>query len=202
MRNEDIRRRSRNRASWATRGWVTDGDGETQTGPAGAAVGGVVVYEALNGIMEEAGFDGFVEQLCERFYAERMGRLSLPPPVYFRLQLIGYFEGIDLERGIAWRLADSLALREFLGYGLQRSTPDHSTISRNRPLMDLESHREVFVWVLRVLTKEGFLEGKTLGVDSTTLEANAALRSRSRRLLNPVALRFAGSNNLLPAPIQ
>lgn len=134
-------------------------------------------YEGLNRILDEAGFDEFVEQRCAKFYAERMGRPSLPPAVYFRLQLIGYFEGIDSERGIAWRVADSLALREFLGYGLERSTPDHSTISRNRRLIDLETHRAVFVWVLGVLAEEGLLEGKTLGVDSTTLEANAALRS-------------------------
>jgi len=138
-------------------------------------------YEALNGILDDAGFDAFVEQLCGKFYAERMGRPSLAPAVYFRLQLIGYFEGIDSERGIAWRVADSLALRAFLGYELSKKTPDHSTISRNRRLIDLETHREVFVWVLRVLAKEGLLEGNTVGVDSTTLEANAALRSIVRR---------------------
>ena len=138
-------------------------------------------YEGLNRILDEAGFDEFAEQQCAPFYAERMGRPSLAPAVYFRLQLIGYFEGIDSERGIAWRVADSLALREFLGYELQQRTPDHSTISRNRRLIDLETHREVFIWVLRVLAEEGLLEGKTLGVDSTTLEANAALRSIVRR---------------------
>jgi transposase len=138
-------------------------------------------YEALNRMLDEAEFDEFVEEQCAPFYAERMGRPSLPPAVYFRMQLIGYFEGIDSERGIAWRVADSLALREFLGYEVQQRTPDHSTISRNRRLIDLETHREVFIWVLRILAEQGLLEGKTLGVDSTTLEANAALRSIVRR---------------------
>jgi transposase len=138
-------------------------------------------YDGLNRILDEAGFDEFVEKQCAPFYAERMGRPSLPPAVYFRMQMIGYFEGIDSERGIAWRVADSLALREFLGYELQQRTPDHSTISRNRRLIDLETHREVFIWVLQVLAEKDLLEGKTLGVDSTTLEANAALRSIVRR---------------------
>lgn len=138
-------------------------------------------YERLNRILATAGFDEFVESECSKFYAERMGRPSLAPAVYFRLLLIGYFEGIDSERGIAWRVADSLTLREFLGYGLCDAPPDHSTISRNRRLIDLESHQEVFTWVLRVLAKYGLLKGKTLGVDSTTLEANAALRSIVRR---------------------
>ncbi len=138
-------------------------------------------YERLNRILEDAGFDAFVEELCAEFYSERIGRPSLAPSVYFRLLLIGYFEGIDSERGIAWRVADSLTLREFLGYGLSSALPDHSTLSRNRRLIDLESHREVFTWVLRVLAKRGLLKGKTLGVDSTTLEANAALRSIVRR---------------------
>ncbi len=138
-------------------------------------------YERLNRILDEAGFDEFVEGLCAKFYAERVGRPSLAPAVYFRLLLIGYFEGIDSERGIAWRVADSLTLREFLGYELCDAPADHSTISRNRRLIDLESHQEVFAWALRVLAKRGLLKGKTLGVDTTTLEANAALRSIVRR---------------------
>jgi transposase len=151
--------------------------------PAGAVAQspGHPFYERLNELLDEAGFDEHVEALCSKFYAERMGRPSLAPAVYFRLQLIGYFERIDSERGIGWRVADSLALRQFLGYELQQSTPDHSTISRTRRLIDLETHREVFVWVLGVLAKHDLLKGKTLGVDSTTLEANAALRSIVRR---------------------
>ena len=110
-----------------------------------------------------------------------MGRPSLAPGRYFRLLLIGYFEGIDSERGMAWRANDSLALRRFLRVGLEESVPDHSTISRTRRLIDLETHREVFVWVLRVLAEKGLLKGETLGIDATTLEANAARRSIVRR---------------------
>lgn len=138
-------------------------------------------YQRLNELLSEHGFDSFVEGLCKRFYAARMGRPSLAPGIYFRLLLIGYFEGIDSERGIAWRTADSLALRKFLGYGLNEAPPDHSTISRTRRLIDVETHQEVFTWVLQVLAREGLLKGKTLGVDATTLEANAALRSIVRR---------------------
>ncbi len=138
-------------------------------------------YERLSRLLDEEGFDAFVEQECARFYAPTMGRPSLAPAVYFRLFLIGYFEGIDSERGMAWRLADSFTLREFLGYELSDATPDHSTISRTRRLIDVETHEAVFGWVLRVLAKSGLLKGKTLGIDATTLEANAALRSIVRR---------------------
>lgn len=138
-------------------------------------------YQRLNEILGKYGFDEWVESQCRRFYAERMGRPSLPPGTYFRILLIGYFEGIDSERGIAWRIADSLALRSFLGYGMTEAPPDHSTISRTRRLIDVETHQAVFSWVLQVLGREGLLDGKTLGVDATTLEANAALRSIVRR---------------------
>src|ERR1035437_10361146 len=138
-------------------------------------------YERLNELLEEAGFDEFVEVLCRRFYAPKMGRPGLAPGVYFRLLLIGYFEGLDSERGIAWRGADSLGLRRFLRIGLEEMTPDHSTISRTRRLIDVETHREVFTWVLGVIAEKGLLKGKALGIDATTLEANAALRSIVRR---------------------
>lgn len=138
-------------------------------------------YGRLNEILARSGFDRFVEGLCQPFYAARRGRPSLPPAVYFRLMLIGYFEGIDSERGIAWRVADSLTLREFLGFSATQESPDHSTLSRNRRLLSVEVHQEVFTWVLQVLAKEGLLRGKTLGIDATTLEANAALRSIVRR---------------------
>ena len=138
-------------------------------------------YEQVNRILDGRGFDGFVQDLCRKFYHERMGRPSLAPAVYFRLMMIGYFEGIDSERGMAWRVADSLGLRRFLGYSLTESPPDHSTISRNRRLIDLETHEAVFTWVLKVLAEEGLLKGKTLGVDATTLEANAAMKSIVRR---------------------
>src|SRR5215471_14513298 len=138
-------------------------------------------YDKLNQELEERGFDDFVEQCCAPFYAERMGRPSLPPGRYFRLLLIGYFEGIDSERGMAWRAADSLALRSFLGVGLDEMPPDHSTISRTRRLIDLETHQAVFRWVLELLAEKELLKGKTVGIDGTTLEANAAMRSIVRR---------------------
>jgi transposase len=143
--------------------------------------GGHPFYVQVNKILDAAGFDGFVEKRCRGFYARKMGRPSLPPAMYFRLLLIGYFEGIDSERGIAWRLSDSLGLRRFLGYALTDETPDHSTLSRTRRLIDVETHQEIFVWVLRVLARHKLLDGKTAGVDATTLEANAALRSIVRR---------------------
>lgn len=138
-------------------------------------------YQRLNQLLEESRFDEFVEGRCRQFYAAQRGRPSLVPGVYFRLLLIGYFEGIDSERGIAWRAQDSLALRRFLRVGLNESPPDHSTISRTRRLIDLETHREVFSWVLRLLAEKGLLKGQTLGIDATTLEANAALRTIVRR---------------------
>ena len=138
-------------------------------------------YRRLNELLAEHGFDGYVEGLCEKFYADKVGRPSIPPGVYFRMLLIGYFEGIDSERGIAWRCADSLGLRTFLGYRLTESTPEHSSLSRIRQRLDLETHRDVFAWVLKVLAACGLLKGKTIGIDATTLEANAALRSIVRR---------------------
>jgi transposase len=118
---------------------------------------------------------------CAQFYADRNGRPSLTPGTYFRSLLIGYFEGIDSERGIAWRVADSLALRQFLHIGLDENTPDHSTISRTRRLIDVETHRKVFGWVLGLLADRGLLKGKIVGIDGTTLEANAAMRCIVRR---------------------
>jgi len=138
-------------------------------------------YRRLNRLLREHGFDDFVEAQCAGFYAETMGRPSLPPGIYFRLLLIGYFEGIESERGIAWRAADSFAVRDFLGVGLEDAPPDHSTISRTRRLIDLETHRAVFTWVLQYLSTAGLVKGKTVGIDATTLEANAALRSIGRR---------------------
>ena len=138
-------------------------------------------YQRLNVVLDEAGFDRFAEKSCERFYAGQVGRPSLLPGRYFRLLLLGYFEGLDSERGIAWRAADSLAIRSFLGLGLDERGPDHSTISRTRRLIDVETHREVFGWVLERLAQAGLVKGKTLLVDGTTLEANAAMRSIVRR---------------------
>jgi len=138
-------------------------------------------YQRLNVVLDEAGFDRFAEKSCERFYAGQVGRPSLLPGRYFRLLLLGYFEGLDSERGIAWRAADSLAVRSFLGLGLDERGPDHSTISRTRRLIDVETHREVFGWVLERLALAGLVKGATLLVDGTTLEANAAMRSIVRR---------------------
>jgi transposase len=138
-------------------------------------------YQRLNELLDGEKFDAFVEGHCRKFYAEKMGRPGLVPGVYFRSLLIGYFEGIDSERGIAWRLADSLALRQFVRIGLTEQTPDHSTISRTRRLIDLETHREVFGWVLAMLADRDLIKGKRVGIDATTLEASAAMRSIVRR---------------------
>ena len=138
-------------------------------------------YKRLDAILVDHQFDDFVEKICAKFYAPRMGRPGLAPGLYFRLLLIGYFEGLDSERGIAWRTADSLALRDFLGLTLTDAPPDHSTLSRTRRLIDVETHQEVFSWVLQRVGEAGLLKGKTIGIDATTLEANAALRSIVRR---------------------
>ena len=138
-------------------------------------------YERLNRILDDADFDRFVERQCARFYADTLGRPSLAPGRYFRLLLVGYFEGLDSERAMAWRAADSFALREFLGLVLPDAPPDHSTISRTRRVIDLETHQSVFTWILQRLADAGLVKGKTIGIDATTLEANAALRSIVRR---------------------
>jgi transposase len=138
-------------------------------------------YQRLNQVLAANSFDSFVEAACRRFYAPKMGRPSLPPGRYFRLMLLGYFEGLGSERGMAWRAADSLAIRSFLGLELDEAAPDHSTISRTRRLIDMETHQRVFTWVLERLAKGGLLAGKTIGIDATTLEANAAMRSIVRR---------------------
>jgi transposase len=153
--------------------WITHS--ELATAP------GHPFYKRLNELLDQEKFDEFAEKECAQFYAEKNGRPSLPPGTYFRLLMIGYFEGLDSERGIAWRAADSLALRQFLRIGLDEQTPDHSTISRTRRLMDVETHRKVFLWVLGTLADRGLLRGRTVGVDATTLEANAAMRSIIRR---------------------
>jgi transposase len=138
-------------------------------------------YARLNAILDAHGFDRFVEDQCRQFYAAVLGRPSLPPGQYFRLLLVGYFEGIDAERGIAWRAADSLAVRSFVRLALHEAAPDHSTISRTRRLIDVETHRAVFTWVQQRLVEVGLLKGKTVAIDATTLEANAAMRSIVRR---------------------
>jgi transposase len=138
-------------------------------------------YTRLNALLDAADFDRFVEGQCARFYAPKMGRPSLVPGRYFRLLLVGYFEGIDSERGIAWRASDSLAVRAFLRLAVDEPPPDHTTTSRTRRIIDLERHRAVFTWVQQRLVAVGLLKGKTVAVDATMLEANAAMRSIVRR---------------------
>ena len=138
-------------------------------------------YTRLNALLEAEDFDRFVEGLCGKFYAPVMGRPSLAPGRYFRLLMVGYFEGIDSERGIAWRASDSLAVRSFLRLPMEEAAPDHSTLSRTRRTIDLETHRAVFTWVLQRLVAAGLLKGKTIAIDASTLEANAAMRSIVRR---------------------
>jgi transposase len=149
--------------------------GELPTAP------GHPFYKRLNEILDNAKFDPFCETNCASFYHDKLGRPSLPPGQYFRIMMIGFFEGLDSERGIAWRLADSLTLRQFLSIGLDEKTPDHVTISRTRRLIDGETHQRIFTWVLERLAQAGLIKGKTIGVDSTTLEANAAMKSIVRR---------------------
>lgn len=138
-------------------------------------------YEELNRVLDRAGFDAFCEGECAKFYHCKLGRPSLAPGVYFRTLLIGFFEGIGSERGIAWRVSDSLSLRRFLKYGLAETTPDHVTISRTRRLIAEETHQAIFTFVLGEVAKHGLLKGKTIGIDATSLEANAAMKSIVRR---------------------
>jgi IS5 family transposase len=140
-------------------------------------------YERLNQLLAEAGFDGWIEERCRRYYAAdgSAGRPSIPPGLYFRMLLVGYFEGIDSQRGIAWRCADSLGLRRFLGLSLEESSPDHSTLTNTRKRLPAEVFEEVFQFVLSIAALKGLLACKTVGVDSTTLEANAAMKSIVRK---------------------
>src|SRR5687768_1130645 len=140
-------------------------------------------YQRLNGLLAEAGFDAWVEGRCRQYYEtdETRGRPSIPPGIYFRMLLVGYFEGIDSQRGIAWRCADSLSLRQFLGIPLDESTPNHATLTNTRKRLPQEVFSEMFQFVLRIAIEKKLLTGKTVGVDSTTLEANAAMKSIVRK---------------------
>src|SRR6195952_1327062 len=142
---------------------------------------GHAFYDKLQAELIKAGFDGFVEGLCAPLYAARRGRPSLPPGRYFRMLLVGYFEGIDSERGLEWRCADSLSLREFLRLSERELAPDHSWLSRTRSRLPLELHDQVFTWVLQRLAEHGLIRGERIGVDSSTMEANAARRTIGRR---------------------
>ena len=142
---------------------------------------GHVFYDRLNHLLAEAAFDRFVEQLCLPLYADEMGRVSIPPGTYFRMLFVGYFEGLDSQRAIAWRCSDSLSLRAFLGIPLDEATPDHSSLSRIRQRLPSEIHDQVFIHVLSIAREKNLLRGKTVAVDSTTLEANAAMRAIVRK---------------------
>jgi transposase len=142
---------------------------------------GHVFYDRLQAVLIEAGFDAFVEELCKRHYAPAMGAPSLPPGRYFRMHLVGYFEGIASERGLEWRCADSLSLRDFLGLELRDRVPDHSWLSRTRARLPLEVHERVFSWVLEQLAEHGLIKGERIGIDASTMEANAAMRGIRRR---------------------
>jgi transposase len=139
-----------------------------------------VFYEKLNRLLAKARFDAWVEERCGAYYAEE-GRRSIPPGVYFRMLLVGYFEGIDSQRGIAWRCADSLSLKAFLGYGPTESTPDHSSLTKIQQRLPAELYSEVFQFVLKLVEQHKLLSATVVGVDSTTLEANAAMKSIVRK---------------------
>ncbi len=143
---------------------------------------GHVFYEQLNELLASAGFDDYVENLCTPYYdATGNGRPSIPPGVYFRMLLIGYFEGLGSQRGIAWRCSDSLSLRQFLGLPLTESPPDHSNLTRGRDRLPQEVHAAVMQWVLQLAHEKKLFTGETVGVDSTTIEANAAMKSIVRK---------------------
>ena len=137
--------------------------------------------DRLQTVLVEAGFDGFAEQQCAVYYASKRGRPSLPPGRYVRMHLVGYFEGIDSERGLAWRCADSLSLREFLRLGTTEPVPDHSWLSKTRARLPREVPAAVFAWVRQRLAEHGLIQGQRIGVDASTIKANAALRSIVRR---------------------
>jgi transposase len=142
---------------------------------------GHAFYDKLQKLLREAGFDAFVEDLCKSYYAAKMGAPSLPPGRYFRMHMVGYFEGIDSERGIVWRCADSFSLRDFLRLSSREKVPDHSWLSKTRSRLPHEAHEKVFDWVLKLVAERGLVKGERIGVDGSTMEANAALRTIVRR---------------------
>ena len=142
---------------------------------------GHAFYDRLQALLKEAGFDAFVEDVCKPYYAPRMGAPSLPPGRYFRMHMVGYFEGIDSERGIVWRCSDSYSLRDFLRLANRDKVPDHSWLSKTRSRLPHEVHEQVFGWILKLVAEQGLVHGERLGVDGSTMEANAALRTIVRR---------------------
>jgi transposase len=142
---------------------------------------GHAFYDRLQALLTEAGFDAFVEDVCKPYYAPKMGAPSLPPGRYFRMHMVGYFEGIDSERGIAWRCADSFSLRDFLRLSTREKVPDHSWLSKTRTRLPHEAHEKAFGFVLKLVAEHGLVKGERIGVDGSTMEANAALRTIVRR---------------------
>ena len=142
---------------------------------------GHVFYDRLQAVLITGGFDGFVETACQPYYAPRMGARSVPPGRYFRMHMVGYFEGIASERGIAWRCSDSISLRDFLRLENREKVPDHSWLSKTRGRLPREMHEAVFGWVLKLVAEQGLVKGKRIGIDASTMEANAALRTIVRR---------------------
>ena len=145
---------------------------------------GHVFYDRLQSVLIEGGFDGFAEAACRSYYAARLGAPSVPPGRYFRMHLVGYFEGIDSERGLEWRCSDSLSLREFLRLESRDRVPDHSWLSRTRARLPHEVHTAIFDWVLALIAEAGLVKGERIGVDASTMEANAALRNLARLVLD------------------
>src|ERR1700741_781280 len=142
---------------------------------------GHVFYDRLQEVLIAGGFDRFVETACQPYYAPTMGAPSVPPGRYFRMHVVGYFEGIASERGIAWRCSDSMSLRDFLRLESWEKVPDHSWLSKTRGRLPHEIHETVFGWVLKLVAEQGLVKGKRIGVDASTMEANAALRTIVRR---------------------
>src|SRR4029079_7923030 len=171
---------------------------------------GHVFYDRLQNVLSEAGFDAFVEETCKPFYAPRMGAPSLPPGRYFRMHMVGYFEGIDSERGIVWRCSDSFSLRDFLRLANRDRVPDHSWLSKTRSRLPHEVHEKVFGWVLKLVAERGLVKGERIGVDGSTMEANAALRSIVRRdsgesyreMLGRMARESGGATPTIDDPVR
>jgi transposase len=143
---------------------------------------GHTFYDKLNRLLAEADFDRRCEELCAPYYADEVGRPSIPPGIYFRMLFVGYFEGLNAQRAIAWKCADSFSVRTFLGLVVTEAAPDHSSLTRIRQRLPLEVHLQAFQWVLEVAQSKGLLRGKVLAIDATTLEANAAMKSMVRRV--------------------
>src|SRR5262249_918013 len=138
-------------------------------------------YQKLNALLDEAGFDHFVEGICQPYYADALGRPSIPPGVYFRMLFVGYFEGLDSHRGIAWRCADTRSLQAFLGLLPTEATPDPPSLTRVRQRLPQAVHDQVFGFVLQIANVRGLLKGRTVAVDATTLEASAAMKTIRRK---------------------